>query len=146
MSEFKLPRQLRRAFVNLSATVQVLIGEIVLSVEGLHAEANRKAQTELEAALRNKKATEKLAEQLRTFLDGAGGSLTADEVAYSIAAASGRSTREIANFFGAEQRYVMRRLCAAHKAAGTYSPPHEPHEDMTEGGEVLELFAEAQRR
>ncbi len=146
MSEFKLPRQLRRHFVNLSATIQVLIGEIVLSVEGLQAEANRKAQTELDTALRNKKATELLAEQLRTFLDGAGGSATADEVAYVIAAASGRSTREIADFFGAEQRYVMRRLCAAHKAAGAYAPPHDPHEHMDQVGEVLELFAEAQRR
>lgn len=143
MAEFKLPRQLRRHFANLSTTIQVLIGEIVLSVEGLHAEANRKAQTELEAALRNKKATAQIADKIQAFL----GETVADDVAITVAANAGRSTREIADFYGMEQRYVMRRLCAVRKGVAKWpGKPHEPHEDMNEGGEVLELFAEAQRR
>lgn len=143
MLEFKLPNQLRRHFVNLSATIQVLIGEIVLSVEGLQAEANRKAATELETALRNKKATEQLNEQLSGFLTCH--QLASEDATIAAGTAAGRSTKEVAEFLGIEPRYVMRRLCAIRKSVAGWRAPIE-QEELHAGGEVLELFAEAQRR
>ncbi len=143
MSDFKLPSQLRRHFVNLSATIQVLVGEIILSVEGLQAEANRKAATELETSLRNKKATEQLNEQLSGYLTC--NTLPPEDAMIAISTSHGRSTKEIADFLGIEPRYVMRRLCAIRKSVAEWRAPHE-QEELYDGGEVLELFAEAQKR
>lgn len=143
LKDFGLPNHLRRHLVNLSATIQVLVGEIILSVEGLQAEASRKAATELETALRNKRATEQLHKQLTEYLQHH--QLPTEDAAIAFSASAGRSTAEIAKFYGFEQNYVRRRLCAIRKSAAKWQAPVEQME-LFDGGEVLELFAEAQRR
>ncbi len=143
----KLPRTLQRRLANLSSTIQELVCNMVLAIEGYTEEPDRKAQTEYEYAQKNKRATEQLALQLREFL----GDTVADDVAIAIAADAGRSTREIALFFELEQPYVMRRLCAIRKGIGRgVAQPVErrPLKSDVEGSSpsatVLELFAEAQ--
>lgn len=144
----KLPRQLQRKLLSLSTTVQELVCNIVLAVEGLDPEPQRKAQTEYEAAEKNKKATALIAERLNAIV-GQSGAIV-DDIAISCAANSGRSTREIAAFFGYEQSYVMRRLCAVRKvvekAHADVERPVALPSASGDGATVLELFAEAQRR
>lgn len=149
----KLPRQLQRKLLSLSTTVQELVCNIVLAVEGLDPEPQRKAQTEYETAEKNKKATALIADKLHGVLSH-GGELV-DDIAISVAADAGRSTREIAEFLGVEQSYVMRRLCAVRKvvdkAHGCASFPSgdarsQGCASQPVGATVLELFAEAARR
>ncbi len=156
MTDFNLPRSLRRHFVNLSSTIQVLIGEIVLAVEGMDAEPNRKAETEYEDASRNKRATEQLAEQLRGFLEHE--RLDPTDSAIAVAASQGHTTREMSEFFGFKQAFVMRRLCAVMKRVNDKRRSQEREAaaqlqmSMFDGRgqgvhpDVIGLFAEAQRR
>ncbi len=167
MNDYKLPSKLRRHFVNLSATIQTLFGECILAIEGLDAEPNRKAQTEFEVATLSQKSTEQIAEQLQAFLSHkvvARETLDTVDGAIAVAAASGKSTREIAEFLGYKQRFVMRRLCAVQKlivAAKVHkrSRPERFVRQLAftffggqeiratdEGAEIAEVFAIAQRR
>ncbi len=136
MTDFKLPSKLKRHFANLSATIQTLIGEIVLSVEGLQAESNRNASTEFEEVRSSQKATAALQDQLQAYLSQE--KLSPTDAAIAVATAAGRSTREIADFHGFEQRYVMRQLCAIRKQIAKWNPAPDT--------EQLELFEEQERQ
>lgn len=138
-SSLKLPAKLQRAATNLSATVQTLLTEIILYAEGFDDRA-RSEGGKLDYAMRNKRATALLSEQLKTLLTDD----SADDVAIGVASLAGRSTKEIAEFLGLQQHYVMRRLCAIRKVAAKTKPAEEekPKYDAT----ILELFAEAQRK
>jgi len=114
---FRLPRDLQRCVNNLSATVQVLLSEIVLHAEGLGRQQMRMASTEYEWALKTGK---KYAEKIASDLDGLilkRGKRKADDVAIAVAAAAGRSTSEIAEFFGFERHYIELRLNRIRKTA-----------------------------
>lgn len=137
----KLPRRLQRHVANLSATVQVLLSEVILYAEGLELDANRRAGTEFVTATKTKKPKEWLNEQLSAFLDAN----KADDIAIAFCAGSGRSTRQIANFLGLEQQYVKRRLFAIRKLAEQHCPP-APEDEKRPDATVIEIFAEAQRR
>lgn len=150
MGDFKLPNHLRRHFTNLSVTIQSLIGEIVLAVDGFPVTEPRTAQAEFETAVGTKYLTKKPIEQmndhLREFITCH--QLSTEDATIALATVSGRSTKEIAHFLGLESRYVMRRLCAVRKAAAGWKPEVQlsfPFEDSGEC-DVIELFAEAQRR
>ncbi len=141
MSYFNLPATLHRKFVNLSLTVQQLVGEIVLTLEGMPTRDNRTETAKLEQAARARRANELITEQLRAFI--ACKQLGAEDSAIAVSTVAGRTTQQIADFCGLEARYVMRRLCQIKKLAQKWQPVDVPIEEH-EGGEVLELFAEAQ--
>lgn len=153
----KIPKPLERKLHTLSVTVQELVCNIVLAIEGLEAEPQRKAQTEYETADSTKKATRLLNEQLKGFIEGR--RIDPEDAAIAFAAISGRSTREVAEFFSMNQLYAMRRLCALRKQAAGWKPSKrrrmianvvqlafsfmlDPSEDDIH---VLEIFSEAQR-
>ena len=142
MTEFKLPSSLRRHFVNLSVTIQQLIGEIVLTVEGMPSSDNRALDAKLEQAARARRANEKFGEQLKDFL--ACHTLSPTDAAIACATLNGRTTRQIAEFIGVEFEYAMRRLMHIRKLVAKWHPVEEI--EPREGADVLELFAEAQRR
>ncbi len=167
MSSYKLPSKLQRHFANLSATIQTLFGECILAIEGLDAEPNRNARTEFEVATLSQKSTEQIAAQLQEFLShkaAARDILDTVDGAIAVAAASGKSTREIAEFYGYKQRFVMRRLCAVQKliSAARVKPRSRPERFVrqlafawfggqdpnteSDGAEIAEVFAMAQRR
>lgn len=138
----KLPRKLQRHVANLSTTVQVLLSELVLYVEGHQHGQMRKAETEYKWALETgKKHAALLADQLQGFV----GNRKCDDVAIAVAASAGRSTGEIADFLGMEQEYVMRRLREIRRmAAKGQKAQHEA--EQNDDATVLELFVEAQRK
>ncbi len=134
----KLPAKLQRHVANLSSTVQVLLAEVILYAEGLEAEANISTGGKLKSVMKAKKSTELLASQLECLVGEA-----TDDIAIATAAAAGRSTKQIADFFGFERDHVRRRLrdvrALAEKAWDT-RPAEEPRKDT---GSILELFAES---
>lgn len=138
----KLPRKLQRHVANLSSTVQVLLSEVILYAEGLEAEANLSTGAKLKSVMKAKKSTELIAEQLTSAIGE-----TAEDMAIAVAAAAGRSTKEIAEFLSFEQAFVMRRLCAIRKTAEKeWKHRQEEPRAKGDGAIVLEIFAEAQRR
>lgn len=142
MSYFNLPSSLHRKFVNLSLTVQQLVGEIVLTIEGMPTSDNRAENAKLEQAARARRANELINEQIRSLLTC--NRLSNEDGAIALATVNGRSTKEIGEFLGMETKKVMRRLCEIKRAAQRWRPMEQA--EMQMGGEVLELFAEAQRR
>lgn len=151
----KLPRKLARHVGNLSATIQVLLTELVLAVEGQEDRARSEAG-KLDYAMRNKRATEKLERELQAYL--AATKLPTEDAAIGLAASVGRSTGEIAEFFEIEQMYAMRRLCAIRKRAASFKPRRSRVRQMVQlcfaflaepeeaAAEVFEVFADAARR
>lgn len=155
----KLPRRLQRHVANLSSTVQVLLSEIVLAVEGYGDPEMRKADTEFKwADLKGKKDATKINAQLQQYVDY--NKLKPEDAAIASAALAGRSTAEVAEFFGINQMYAMRRLCSLRKQADKFKPivRRERIRSMVQlcfrfvmdpeadDAEVLEEFAEAARR
>lgn len=143
MSDFKLPANLKRHFVNLSVTIQQLIGEIVLTIEGMPSQENRAEDAKLEQSARARRANEAINNKLREFIQAH--QLINDDAAIASATANGRSTGDIADFLGLEQRYVRNRVAAIRKAADVWRPEPGPIEAYSEGS-IVEIFAEAQIR
>lgn len=142
VTEFKLPSSLRRHFVNLSVTIQHLISEIVLTVEGMPSSENRALDAKLEQAARAQRANEKFNELLKDFLECH--QLPPTDSAIAIATLNGRTTRQIAEFIGVEFEYAMRRLMHIRKLVAKWHPKEDI--EPRDGADVLELFVEAQRR
>ena len=143
MSDFKLPANLRRHFLNLSTTIQQLIGEIVLTIEGMPAQENRAEAAKVEQAARARRANEAINDKLRDFINAH--QMSADDACIAAATANGRNTSEIADFLGLRQEYVMRRVNAIRKTVAAWNPDLGAIE-ATEAHGVLEVFAEAQYR
>jgi hypothetical protein len=143
MKDFKLTGSLRSHFLNLSNTIQVLIGDIVLAVEGMHHEAVRREEARYDQAARARRANELSNDRLREYL--AEHKIDTTDATIGQCTVSGRSTHETAEFLGLEYRFVMRRLCALRKDVAKWKPAIR-HEPAPHSADVLELFAEAQRR
>ncbi len=144
VSDFRLPANLKRHFVNLSVTIQQLITEIVLTIEGMPAQENRAEDAKLEQSARARRANEAICNKLRDFI--AAHQLLNDDAAIAMATANGRSTGEISDFLGLEQRYVRSRVHAIRKSADKWTaPPHTGADAYSDGASVIEIFAEAQR-
>lgn len=145
MTDFKLPASLRNHFLNLSLTIQQLVGEIILNVEGMADRDVRAENAMLEQSARAQRANELINDHLKAFL--ANHQLDSDDAAIAVATASGRSTSEIADFLGLERRHVMRRVCAVRKSAVKWKPEKPDFFNAPyESGEILELFAETAER
>lgn len=142
MSDFRLPANLKRHFVNLSVTIQQLISEIVLTIEGMPTQENRAEDAKLEQSARARRANEAINDKLREFI--LSHEFINDDAAIATATANGRSTGDIASFMGLEQRYVRQRVGAIRKAVANWRPEPGPIEAFSEGGSVIEIFAEAQ--
>ncbi len=136
----KLPAKLQRHVANLSATVQVLLAECILYAEGVEDRA-RTEGGKLDYALKSKKETSLLAEQLKQFLLV---SQSSDELAIATAASNGKSTRQIADFLGFEQRYVDRTLLKVRREAAKAWRREQAPEATGDGATILEMFADAQ--
>lgn len=153
----KLPSKLQRAVSNLSTTVQVLLSEIVLAVEGLDDRARSEAG-KIDYAHKNKRATQLREQQLTDFLNAR--RIGSEDAAIAVSASAGRSTREIAEFLGIDQLYAMRRLCAVRKQAAVYKEKRQRIRETVQlcfsffratpptqdEADVLEVFAEAARK
>lgn len=143
MSDFKLPSRLRRHFTNLSVTIQQLVTEIVLTIEGMPSQENRAEDAKLEQAARARRSNEFINERLREFINTH--QMNADDAAIASCTANGRTTTEIADFLGLEQNYVMRRVNAIRKTVAAWNPETGKVEAYSDGNSIIEIFAEARQ-
>ncbi len=142
MTRLNLPADLHRHFVNLSTTIQSLITEIVLTVEGMSDVSNRSDVSKIEQSAKASRANELIVEKLNELFSC--NKLNNDDSAICLAAMNGKNVKQISDFFGMNVFYVRRRLCALKKMF-IYRKETKNTEVYNEKIEILRIFADAQK-